>query len=246
MDLENDDAATALVKGCLATLDALFSNEAVTVDTANHNAARIWKLYGTLSRKGDNTPERPHRRARLLAVPDDIRMVPREYLQHLAGLLPREGTLQPKKKAAGIDLAPGSRSTALPSGRRGPTRAAPSTSSTSARSPRPTKTGHSRSSLRTVPSSPAATTQVAAGAPSGGRNSGRGTSRSGPGPRQRRPRRYRSLLPFSSRTSTRRVPSRSSRAATRSPSSSTPSTKPTSATGPLQSAWSCRSPHSRW
>jgi hypothetical protein len=105
VDLENDDAATALVKGCLATLDALFSNEAVTVDTANHNAARIWKLYGTLSRKGDNTPERPHRRARLLAVPDDIRMVPREYLQHLAGLLPREGTLQPKKKAAGIDLA---------------------------------------------------------------------------------------------------------------------------------------------
>ncbi len=62
IDLPNDEAATALVKGCLTTLDALFSNEAVTVDTANHNAARIWKLYGTMSRKGDNTVERPHRR----------------------------------------------------------------------------------------------------------------------------------------------------------------------------------------
>jgi len=108
VDLENDDAATALVKGALATLDALFSNEAVTVDTANHNAARIWKLYGTLSRKGDNTPERPHRRARLLAVPDDIRMVPREYLQHLAALLPREESPERKKtngNGPGIDLA---------------------------------------------------------------------------------------------------------------------------------------------
>ncbi len=105
VDLENDEAATALVKGALATLDALFSNEAVTVDTANHNAARIWKLYGTLSRKGDNTPERPHRRAKVLAAPSEIRVVPVERLQHLAGLLPREEPLQPKKKAAGIDLA---------------------------------------------------------------------------------------------------------------------------------------------
>lgn len=108
VDLENDEAATALVKGALATLDALFSNEAVTVDTANHNAARIWKLYSTLSRKGDNTPERPHRRAKVLAVPEDIRMVPREYLQHLAGLLPREEPSQSKKASGngpGINLA---------------------------------------------------------------------------------------------------------------------------------------------
>jgi hypothetical protein len=108
VDLENDEAATALVKGALATLDALFSNEAVTVDTANHNAARIWKLYGTLSRKGDNTPERPHRRAKVLAVPDDIRMVPREYLQHLAALLPREEPPERKRtngNGPGINLA---------------------------------------------------------------------------------------------------------------------------------------------
>ena len=80
IDLPNDDSSTALVRGALVTLDALFSNETVTVDTANHNAARIWKLYGTCSRKGDSTPERPHRRAKLLAVPDELRIVPRESL----------------------------------------------------------------------------------------------------------------------------------------------------------------------
>ena len=74
IDLPNDEAATALVKACLATLDALFSDERVTVDTANFNAARIWKLYGTVSRKGDNTPERPHRRSRILSAPDELKL----------------------------------------------------------------------------------------------------------------------------------------------------------------------------
>lgn len=32
-------------------------------DTTIYNPARIWKLYGTLARKGDNTDNRPHRRA---------------------------------------------------------------------------------------------------------------------------------------------------------------------------------------
>ncbi|WP_067073145.1 hypothetical protein [Methanoculleus horonobensis] len=102
IDLPNDEAATEIVRSTLATLDALFSNEAVTVDTANHNAARIWKLYGTLSRKGDNTPERPHRRAKILTVPPEIAIVPKERLRHLAGLIPRG---EPKKKGSGIDLA---------------------------------------------------------------------------------------------------------------------------------------------
>jgi len=103
IDLPNDEAATELIKGVLATLDALFSNEAITVDTANYNAARIWKLYGTMSRKGDSTPERPHRRAKILAVPPEIEIVPLERLQHLAGLLPKDEPA-PRKRGS-IDLA---------------------------------------------------------------------------------------------------------------------------------------------
>ncbi|EJG06141.1 hypothetical protein Metli_0163 [Methanofollis liminatans DSM 4140] len=100
VDLENDDGG--LVRGVLATLDALFSDEHVTVDTANFNPARIWKLYGTCSRKGDHTPERPHRRARLLSVPGEVETVPVDLLGQIAALLPKDAPAPPSK---GIDLA---------------------------------------------------------------------------------------------------------------------------------------------
>ena len=90
IDLPNDTAATALVKGCLATLDLLFSDERVIVDTANYNAARIWKLYGTVSRKGDSTVERPHRRSRILSAPDVSKVVSAEQLRALTSRLPTE------------------------------------------------------------------------------------------------------------------------------------------------------------
>jgi energy-coupling factor transporter ATP-binding protein EcfA2 len=104
IDLANDEAATEVVKGALATLDALFSNDVITVDTANYNAARIWKLYGTMSRKGDSTPERPHRRAKILAAPPEMEVVPLERLQHLAELLPKDEPA-PRRKGGSIDLA---------------------------------------------------------------------------------------------------------------------------------------------
>ncbi len=90
IDLPNDEVATGLVKSCLATLDTLFSDERVNVDTANFNAARIWKLYGTVSRKGDNTPERPHRRSRILSAPEEPVIVTIDQLRDLAARLPTE------------------------------------------------------------------------------------------------------------------------------------------------------------
>ena len=107
IDLPNDEAATALVKSCLTTLDALFSDERVTVDTANFNAARIWKLYGTVSRKGDNTPERPHRRSRMVSAPDELRVATIEQLRDLAARLPTEQHAQAQPATAkdkGFDL----------------------------------------------------------------------------------------------------------------------------------------------
>jgi hypothetical protein len=95
IDLPNDDAATALVKACLTTLSALFSDERVSVDTANFNAARIWKLYGTVSRKGDNTPERPHRRSCIISAPEVLKVVNLSQLQDLVARLPDERQAQP-------------------------------------------------------------------------------------------------------------------------------------------------------
>ena len=61
----NDDG---IVKRCLqASHIASMTN--VVVDQSVFNPARIWKLYGTLSREGDNLSDRPHRLARILELP---------------------------------------------------------------------------------------------------------------------------------------------------------------------------------
>ena len=69
IDLPNDEDAARLVKGCIEAIAFKFADERINVDLTPFNAARIWKLYGTLCCKGDNLPERPHRLARLLEVP---------------------------------------------------------------------------------------------------------------------------------------------------------------------------------
>jgi len=107
IDLANDEPATLIVKGCLAALDALFSDDRVSVDTANFNASRIWKLYGTISRKGDDTLDRPHRRSRIIAAPDVPVVVTVDQLRDLAARLPDEQHAQQQPVAApgkGFDL----------------------------------------------------------------------------------------------------------------------------------------------
>jgi hypothetical protein len=55
-----------MVKRCLQALAGRFDDDQVKIDQKVFNPARIWKLYGTVSRKGDDTSERPHRLARIL------------------------------------------------------------------------------------------------------------------------------------------------------------------------------------
>ena len=86
IDLPNDAESTDLVKRGLEALALLFNDKSSTVDTANHNASRIWKLYGTVSRKGDSTKARPHRRSELVSVPGRVVRVSKEQLAQLAGI----------------------------------------------------------------------------------------------------------------------------------------------------------------
>lgn len=88
IDLPNDVKSRDLVKGCLESLHIRFSDERCSVDVANFNAARIWKLYGTMSRKGDNTPERPYRFSDIISLPDRIEEVLEPDLVRLAFLYP--------------------------------------------------------------------------------------------------------------------------------------------------------------
>jgi hypothetical protein len=72
VELPNDRESLELVKGVLEALAFKFSDEVVEVDVSTCNAARIWKLYGTTARKGDNAGDRPYRRSRLLKVPEGV------------------------------------------------------------------------------------------------------------------------------------------------------------------------------
>ena len=91
VSLPNDTASRELLKRCLEALAFRFDDSALRVDLKTFNPSRIWKLYGTLACKGDNTAERPWRRAKLLSVPVDLEMVSREQLEALAAMAPRPG-----------------------------------------------------------------------------------------------------------------------------------------------------------
>lgn len=88
VDLPADD--DGLVERCLKSLASRFNDGQVKVDTSVHNPARITKLYGTLVCKGDDTPDRPHRMATLLEVPDRLEPVARELLEELAAMAPAD------------------------------------------------------------------------------------------------------------------------------------------------------------
>lgn len=67
VDLRADDGG--VLERVLRGLAARFDTAHVKIDRKVFNPSRICKSPGTLARKGDHTPDRPHRRARFLEVP---------------------------------------------------------------------------------------------------------------------------------------------------------------------------------
>ena len=86
IDLPNDDESRKLVNRVLKTLASKFDTDAAKVNQSVFNAGRIVKLPGTMARKGENTSERPHRRARLLEdrSPADPVVIDVELLRDIA------------------------------------------------------------------------------------------------------------------------------------------------------------------
>jgi hypothetical protein len=60
-DLPNTDETKELIKDCLKALNHKWNNDGVDIDLSVFNPARIWKLYGTTARKGDQYKDRIHR-----------------------------------------------------------------------------------------------------------------------------------------------------------------------------------------
>jgi hypothetical protein len=71
IDLPNDQEGLTFVSRALAELDRRYSDSVVKVDVTSANAARIWKAYGTVARKGDSIPDRRHRVSRIIEAPID-------------------------------------------------------------------------------------------------------------------------------------------------------------------------------
>ncbi len=75
-------------------LSETFSDEKVSTDKNIYNLSRIWKLYGTVSVKGDSIPSRPHRRSHLEIVPVE----PVDLYAHLDEIIPPEYGAEPSQE----------------------------------------------------------------------------------------------------------------------------------------------------
>jgi hypothetical protein len=103
IDLPASDKS--LVQRVIAAVADRFATDAVDVDLSIHNASRIWKVYGSVSRKGHSSVERPHRAARLLSIPETpLEPVSRELLEKIAEEIPAEPDKKEGKKATAHEL----------------------------------------------------------------------------------------------------------------------------------------------
>jgi putative DNA primase/helicase len=100
IDLPADDGG--LVERVLKALAGMFNNSQGTVDTAVFNPSRIVRLYGTWARKGEESEERPHRRARVVSIPEPVEVVDRGLLEALAALAPHD----PQRRSYSGDYVP--------------------------------------------------------------------------------------------------------------------------------------------
>jgi hypothetical protein len=78
IDLPNDEEVRDIIAAALKVIDTLLreANEVtpvkVRLDQTMLNAARILRVLATTNRKGHPTPSQPHRRSRLVAIPEPL------------------------------------------------------------------------------------------------------------------------------------------------------------------------------
>lgn len=82
--MKNDEHNVNLIKRNLHTLALKYDTDQVKIDKGVFNPGRLVKLPGTFTRKGENTSDRPHRRARILKMPKRAKKVSIAHLEALA------------------------------------------------------------------------------------------------------------------------------------------------------------------
>lgn len=84
---DNSKEVQEIIKLALLALAQKFTDKVVDIDRSVHNPSRIWKLYGTMAKKGDETEDRKHRMAKILYIPKEIKEVDFEKIKLLASMV---------------------------------------------------------------------------------------------------------------------------------------------------------------
>lgn len=85
-NVECNEQNDKVVGNVLKYLAMKFTDEKVDCDTKVSNRARLTKFYSSVSRKGGNTPTRPHRKSEIVVVPPEIQSTEFRILEYISAL----------------------------------------------------------------------------------------------------------------------------------------------------------------
>lgn len=101
VDLPNDEPTRRLVRAVLTRMAADFpGGDQGKLDTQPYSATYNSRLPGCRNAKGQATPDRPYRLARLFQVPGHIELLTREQLEQYAGIVDLNGHAPPLEPKA--------------------------------------------------------------------------------------------------------------------------------------------------
>jgi hypothetical protein len=105
IDLGNTQENYEMLESCLLALAAKFNNEHAEIDCSLAEPEQIIKLWGTMTRKGENEATRPWRRSSIVSLPKEFQVVSLELLSALAVQAPARMATNKKrsKKYPGVD-----------------------------------------------------------------------------------------------------------------------------------------------
>ena len=98
--LQNSDETREMLAAIYRGLREDYSDEEVSFDAAVRNPARIWRLYGTVNRKGTATAERPHRLA-TVSIPGRWDGVAPKQIEALANRYAKQAQERPAATRSG-------------------------------------------------------------------------------------------------------------------------------------------------
>lgn len=110
VDIRTDPATydkenVALHRRFLQFIESNVEHDGVSIDLKVVNAARIVKLFGTISRKGMNTVDRPHRRSRLIEIPERQEILGIETLKEVVKIAGTDRGTSTKRDSSRLDVA---------------------------------------------------------------------------------------------------------------------------------------------